>query len=35
MWSKFREKFIGDKAFYRRVLLIAMPMIGRMQLPAL
>ena len=29
MWSKFREKFIGDKAFYKRVLLIAMPMIAQ------
>ena len=25
MWSKFRNKFIGDKAFYRTVLLIAVP----------
>lgn len=27
--SKFKEKFIGDKAFYRRVLFIALPMIGQ------
>ena len=29
MWSKFKEKFIGDKVFYKRVLLIAMPMIAQ------
>ena len=26
---KLRETFIGDKAFYKRVLLIALPMIGQ------
>lgn len=25
MWKKFRKKFIGDKAFYKMVLLIAIP----------
>lgn len=29
MLSKFKEKFIGDKNFYKRVLLIAMPMIAQ------
>ena len=27
MWSNFRKKFIGDKAFYKRILAIAVPMI--------
>lgn len=27
--TSFREKFIGDKAFYKRVLFIALPMIGQ------
>ena len=27
--KSFREKFIGDRAFYKRVLLIALPMIGQ------
>ena len=27
--ERFKEKFIGDRAFYRRVLLIALPMIGQ------
>ncbi len=27
--SNFKEKFIGDKAFYKRVLFIALPMIGQ------
>ena len=27
--TNFKEKFIGDRAFYRRVLLIALPMIGQ------
>ena len=27
--TSFKEKFIGDKAFYKRVLLIALPMIGQ------
>lgn len=27
MFEKFRRAFIGDKAFYRRVLLLAVPMI--------
>lgn len=27
MWRKFKEKFIGDKDFYRRVLYLAIPMI--------
>lgn len=27
--ARLKEKFIGDKAFYRRVLLIALPMIGQ------
>ncbi len=29
MWNKFKEKFIGDRAFYKRILLIALPMIGQ------
>lgn len=27
MWAKFRKKFIGDRAFYRRVIYIVIPMI--------
>lgn len=27
--TRFKEKFIGDKAFYKRVLMIALPMIGQ------
>ncbi len=27
MWTKFRSKFIGDRAFYRRVIYIVIPMI--------
>ena len=27
--TRFKEKFIGDRAFYRRILLIALPMIGQ------
>lgn len=27
MWTKFKNKFIGDKGFYKRVLLIAVPLI--------
>jgi len=27
MWTVFKKKFIGDRAFYKRVLLIAVPMI--------
>ena len=27
MWKKFRNKFIGDKEFYRHVLYLAVPMI--------
>lgn len=27
MWSTFKKKFIGDRAFYRRVLYLAVPMI--------
>lgn len=27
--TSFKEKFIGDKAFYKRVLFIALPMIGQ------
>ena len=27
MWTAFRTKYIGDKAFYRRVLYLALPMI--------
>ena len=27
--ASFKEKFIGDKAFYKRVLFIALPMIGQ------
>ncbi len=27
--ANFKEKFIGDKAFYKRVLFIALPMIGQ------
>ncbi len=27
MWKKFKTKFIGDKAFYRHVLYLAVPMI--------
>ena len=27
MWKRFRNKFIGDKAFYRRVLCLAIPLI--------
>lgn len=27
MFTKFKAAFIGDKAFYRRVLLLAVPMI--------
>lgn len=27
MWKKFKQKFIGDKDFYRRVLFLAIPMI--------
>lgn len=27
MWTKFKEKFIGDKYFYRRVLFLAVPLI--------
>ena len=27
MWMRFRKKFIGDREFYKRVLLIAIPMI--------
>lgn len=29
MWNKFRKNFIGDKNFYKRVLLIALPMIAQ------
>lgn len=29
MWSKFKERFIGDKEFYRHVLIIALPMIAQ------
>ncbi len=29
MWSKFKETFIGDRDFYKRILLIALPMIGQ------
>ena len=25
MWQKFKNKFIGDRAFYRLVLTIALP----------
>ncbi len=27
MWKRFKEKFIGDKEFYRYILLLAIPMI--------
>lgn len=27
MWKKFKQKFIGDRDFYRRVLFLAIPMI--------
>lgn len=27
MWKKFRNRFIGDRNFYRRVLMLALPMI--------
>ena len=27
--KRFKEKFIGDRDFYRRILLIALPMIGQ------
>ncbi len=27
MWQKFKSKFIGDKAFYRHILFLAVPMI--------
>lgn len=27
MWTKFKNKFIGDRAFYRRVIYIVLPMI--------
>lgn len=27
MWRKFREKFIGDRDFYKKVLILAVPMI--------
>ena len=27
MWKTFKKKFIGDRAFYRRVLYLAVPMI--------
>ena len=27
MWTKFKNKFIGDKYFYRRVLFLAVPLI--------
>lgn len=27
MWKKFKEKYIGDKAFYRQVLSLAIPLI--------
>lgn len=27
MWNKFKEKLIGDRDFYRRILLLAIPMI--------
>ena len=27
IWSRFKEKFIGDREFYKRILLIALPMI--------
>lgn len=29
IWSKFKEKFIGDREFYKRILLIALPMIAQ------
>ncbi len=29
MWKKFKEKYIGDKEFYRYVLFLALPMIGQ------
>ena len=29
MWNTFQRKFIGDKNFYKRVLLIALPMIAQ------
>jgi len=29
MWKKFKEKFIGDRKFYKHVLLIALPMIAQ------
>ena len=27
MWAKFKNKFIGDRDFYRHVLFLAVPMI--------
>lgn len=27
MWTKFKNKFIGDRYFYRRVLFLAVPLI--------
>ena len=27
MWSRFKQKFIGDRQFYKRVLFLALPMI--------
>ncbi len=29
MWKKFKKKFIGDRAFYRHILLLAIPMIAQ------
>lgn len=27
MWNRFKDKFIGDRTFYRRILMLAIPMI--------
>lgn len=29
MWKRFKEKYIGDKDFYRHVMYLALPMIGQ------
>jgi Na+-driven multidrug efflux pump len=29
MWKKFKKKYIGDKEFYKYIMLLALPMIGQ------
>lgn len=29
MWAKFKEKYIGDRVFYRHIMYLAIPMIGQ------